>query len=122
MKRYGRIHGNMHYKEDCWYVQIPSITYMQKNEYTNRPFTGRPIINLGNAPIPDDATIRDFDLDLLNKKLGLNYQADDISFEKWGDRKEMKLKDKAIRIRIRYTGNDLAIIEGILTLFKTSKS
>ena len=122
MKKYGRIHGNMHYKEDCWRVQIPSITYMQENEYTNRPFTGRPIINLGNAPIPDDAIIHTFDLDLLNQKLGLHYQADDISFEKWENRKEMKLKDKAIRIRIRYTGKDLAIIEGIQTTFNISNS
>jgi hypothetical protein len=35
------------------------------------------------------------------------------------NRKEIKLKDKFIKIRIRYTGDDLAIIAGVRTLFRT---
>lgn len=112
----------MHYKEDCWYVQIPSITYMQKNEYLDRPFTGKPIINLGNNPIPDDAKATDFDLDILNNKFGTTYNTEDVSFEKWSDRKEMKLKDKYIKIRIRYTGDELAVVGGVLTLYNKSAS
>ena len=122
MKKEGRIRGNMHYKEDCWYVQIPSITYMQKNEYVDRPFTGKPIINLGNNPIPDDAKATDFDLDILNDKFGTTYNTEDVSFEKWSDRKEMKLKDKYIKIRIRYTGDELAVVGGVLTLYNKSAS
>ena len=50
------------------------------------------------------------------------YNTEDVSFEKWSDRKEMKLKDKYIKIRIRYTGDELAVVGGILTLYNKSAS
>lgn len=118
MQQYGRILGNMHYKEDVWRVQIPSITYVQKNE----DFKDRLPINLGNNPLPDDAKATSFDLDLLNKKLGLDYQVSDIVFDKWEGRKEMRLKDKYIKIRIRYTGDEVALLSGVATLYNKSQS
>ena len=38
----------------------------------------------------------------------------------WTARKETKIRDKYIRIRIRYTGDDLAIITAIKTLYTES--
>jgi hypothetical protein len=44
----------------------------------------------------------------------------------WGnletENEEVKLKDKWIKIRIRYTGNKLAIITAIRTLYSVSYS
>ena len=34
----------------------------------------------------------------------------------------MKLKDKYIKIRIRYTGDELAVVGGVLTLYNKSAS
>jgi len=38
----------------------------------------------------------------------------------WTPRKETKLRDKYMRVRIRYTGNDLAIISAIKTIYTES--
>jgi hypothetical protein len=43
-----------------------------------------------------------------------------ISIDGWTNRKETKIRDKYCKIRIRYTGNDIAIISAILTHFETS--
>lgn len=125
LKSDGRLRGNMHYKEDGWHVQIPSINYLQKNEYIDEPFNGKLSLNLENSPIPEDAVIIDnkVDLDDLNQALGLNYNTDDISFIKWKEgRKEMRIKDKYLRVKIRYSGQDVALITGVLTLYTNSYS
>jgi hypothetical protein len=36
----------------------------------------------------------------------------------WGNRKEAKLKDKYMKVKIRYTGDKLALITGVRTTFR----
>ena len=43
-----------------------------------------------------------------------------ISYPAMLGRKEAKLRDKYIKIRVRYSGKDLAIITAIHTLYTTS--
>ena len=131
----GRLRGNMDYQEDKWRVQINPLNIVQKNE-TWRDETHIPL-SLGNAPIPNDLQKTNLSEDDIPKDLkALNYTLEDLDVSNWNifpikqadgsivyasgnSRKEVKLKDKFIKIRIRYTGNDLAIIAGVRTLFRT---
>jgi len=38
----------------------------------------------------------------------------------WTARKETKIRDKYMRVRIRYKGNDLAVISAIKTIYTES--
>jgi hypothetical protein len=44
----------------------------------------------------------------------------EIDINKWGNRKEIDLKDKFIKIRIRYSGKDLVVINALNTIYKES--
>lgn len=119
IKQYGRLNGNMHYKEDSWYMQIPTIVYLQKNE-NNWEY---PPINIVNNPIPEDMPLTETELNSLPKDLiSLGYKTDNIHFDTsiWKDRKETRIRDKYLRIKVRYTGNDLAIIYALRTMFTVS--
>lgn len=99
---------NCKYVEDSWKVQIPSINYFEKNEDWNKT-DGKPPINLVMDPLPDE---------LINQQelpLNSNYP---IDTEQWVNHKQTKLRDKYIKIKIRYSGDDLAIISGIINTFK----
>lgn len=51
----------------------------------------------------------------------LGYNIDDIDVSDWwSGRKETRLRDKYIKIRVRYTGEELAIITALKTLFTIS--
>lgn len=109
-KQVGRIRGNSQYKEDRWKIQIPSITFMQKNEAAwNIP----PII-INYIPAEFIGTILD------KEKLPNTYTEGQISTDKWTFRKEAKIRDKYLKVRVRYTGNELAIITAILTTYTES--
>ena len=41
-----------------------------------------------------------------------------IDTEQWKSHKQTKIRDKYIKIKIRYSGDDLAIISGIINIFK----
>ena len=115
----GRLRGNSQYKEDRWDIQIPSIIYQEKNE---QKWVGDqyPLIVLGMND-PKDLTLIDFQQqwlpDQYNKYLNIE---DTIDQQSWSQRKETKLRDKYIRIRVRYSGKDLAIITAIHTLYTIS--
>ena len=117
IKQYGRLNGNMHYKEDSWYMQIPTIVYLQKNE-NNWEY---PPINITNNPIPEDMLPESL-INLPKKLRDLGYNTDNIHFDTsiWKDRKETRIRDKYLRIKVRYTGNDLAIIYALRTMFTVS--
>ena len=102
---YGRRLGNCKYSEDQWEIQIPSINYAEKNEN----WTNKPPINIAMTPIPED----------LMKKGQLQVPAD-VETDYWGSLKQTRLRDKYIRIRVRYTGDQLAIISAIITQYKES--
>lgn len=126
---YGRINGNMNYQEDKWDVQIPPITYWAKNEteWTTKDKNGvkYPPLNLVNNPLPESMEVLNInsDSDIPSELRNLGYKADTFSLDinKWGpDRKETRIRDKYIKIRVRYTGNELAIITALKTLYTIS--
>ena len=116
----------MSYNEDVWRIQIPSIVYKEKNELVWP--TGYPTLNIVNNPAPETANLlNNNDLNILSipkqlKDLGYNFDnsKDWIDYSVWENRKETRLRDKYLRVRVRYTGNDLAVIYAIKTLFTIS--
>lgn len=115
----GLLRGNMYYKEDKWDVQINPINFVQKNEtkedWTRNEQENPPIIyNL--FPLPSDIS----DINTMEVPDTLN----DFNVGTWKElqtaNKEAKVKDKVIKIRIRYSGEDLAIISAIRTLYSIS--
>lgn len=126
---YGRINGNMNYQEDKWDVQIPSITYWAKNEtaWPIRDSEGNsyPPLNLVNNPLPESMESLDISSNSnIPKELrDLGYNADLLSLDvnKWNsDRKETRIRDKYVKVKVRYTGNELAIITALKTLYTIS--
>lgn len=79
IKKFGRVKGNIIYKEDFWDVEIRPITF--KYAY---------ITSLNEL--------------------------------KFTNGKESRIRDKYMKVRVKYSGNDLAIIQGIKTIFKISYS
>lgn len=123
MAKDGLLRGNMLYKEDKWDVQINPINIVQKNE-TNEDWLG----NLGATvpmvpaeynlfPIPDELK------QPLQHEINLppDWKRNVVSWKDYQKiNKEVKLKDKFVKIRIRYSGNNLAIISAIKTLYSIS--
>ena len=108
----GRLRGNMQYQEDQWLVQIPSITFMQKNESEWKD--NKPDIVITGLP-------NDLKRTEVNKEdLPNTYDIGQVSTSGWTNRKETKIRDKYVKIKIRYTGKDLVIITAIKTLFTQS--
>ena len=147
----GRLRGNSYYKEGKWNIQIPSIVFMQKNEeewpssnnyeklQENGPFKDTtfekiPPIIINSQYIPNDLDKSSVNVeDLPNIYTGrLNYPEDNIDYQQdiskyiqvsnWTSRKEVTIRDKWIKIRIRYSGKNLAIIHSLVTLYNLSYS
>ena len=149
MQTKGRLRGNMQYNEDKWLVQINPINLVYKNEkswndlsqdiYTeydedgtiksSRSLSSKKVpIELGQSPIPDEV-LQKGDItynpnDPVKNDIPENSMDRTITSWGWNDnqRQEVKLKDKWIKIRVRYTGNKLAIISAIKTLYSISYS
>ena len=132
----GRLRGNSYYKEGKWNIQIPSIIFSQKNEEdwkdilqkNGENVTGTdgetvkiPPIVINSDNVPNDLT----DSRISKDKLPNIYRYDEdisgyISVGDWTYRKETQIRDKWIKIRIRYSGKNLAIIHSIATLYSIS--
>ena len=137
----GRLRGNMNYQEDTWDIVINPIIIVQKNEdaWTNDLIP----ITIGNQPVPNDINtfqVKDEDLSQDLKYAG--YKVSNIDNSTWGvypiynksnngtytvvgynsdgSRKEIKVKDKFVKIRVRYSGSDLAIISALKTFYSIS--
>lgn len=110
--RHGIIKGNSYYQEDEWYIQIPSINIAQKNEPTWKD--GKPPIVLNWIPNDLDKT------EISDEDLPNTYNLGNVDTTGWTYRQQVPMKDKYIKIKVRYTGNDLAIITGILTTYRLS--
>lgn len=110
--KHGVIKGNSYYQEDEWYIQIPSINIAQKNEATWKD--GKPPIVLNWIPNDLDKT------EISDEDLPNTYNLGNVDTTGWTYRQQIPMKDKYIKIKIRYTGNDLAIITGILTTYRLS--
>lgn len=124
---YGRLRGNMDYLEDKWVLQIPSVTYWQKNEegWVVGSTTKYPPLNVANNPLPESMPTltlngdEDIPTELRDLGYGANYLSLDV--HKWLDsRKETRLRDKYIKVKVRYMGDNLAIITALKTLYTIS--
>ena len=107
----------------------------QNSSWTN---PSRPKLPVINSPIPDKAyyTIlnNNGEIELPEELVNLGYSSKDIDTSNWlndigiyktnfgeaQNRKEIDLKDKFIKIRIRYSGEELAIIDFLNTIYKVS--
>lgn len=125
---YGRRLGNCHYKEDEWYVQIPPILYAEKNEnweYDTK--TKYPPLNVYYTPIQESLPPKKASKIELPIYLSEKYSDEQNQitkwwqFEKWQE-KQTRLRDKFIRIKVRYSGEDLAVIYAIKTMYTISYS
>lgn len=105
----GRMRGNSHYIGDKWKIQIPSITFMQKNEN----WTDIPPILIDPDKVPEDVT----QTNITQEQLPNTHDIGQVRVEKWTNRKETRLRDKYAKIKIRYSGTDLAIILAIVTSY-----
>lgn len=124
---YGRVNGNMDYLEDKWDIQIPSITYWVGNEpkwEIEKDGTRYPPLNLTNNPLPEDMpslTIEDGNIPPALQKLGYKADLASIDVSKWdADRKETRIRDKYVKIKVRYTGDELSVITALKTLYTIS--
>ena len=148
MQTKGRLRGNMQYNEDQWLVQINPINLVYKNEKdwtdinqdliteynpngtikNSRKLSNKIPIELGQSPIPDQVLEKgDIIYDWDNPtESDIPENSLDRAIVSWGNletkNEEVKLKDKWIKIRIRYTGNKLAVITAIKTLYSISYS
>ena len=124
----GRLRGNMHYREDRWFVQINPINIVQQNENSNYWAKHNnkyyPSIVVGNNPYPNDQikyTITDKDIPEFLRN-NYQYSINNIDQSNWGiyyrhsnSRKEIKMKDKYIKIKIRYKGDRQVFIPTVYT-------
>lgn len=114
----GRLRGNMQYLQDQWYVQINPLNFVQKNEAAWNYYTKEGVnyykvpINVYYPRLINDIT------QLRNPVLPEGYNINDIHGNTWGNRKEAKLKDKYMKIKIRYKGDKLALVSGVKILFR----
>lgn len=121
----------MQYQEDKWLVQINPLNIKQKNE--KEWINDVPPVVINNSPEPKQVvTLRDNDLYIGDVKLdkddlypkSLKDEGYDsisqLDFTNWDASKQVKLRDKYLRIRIRYSGKELAIIQAVQTLFRIS--
>lgn len=117
LKKYGgRLRGNSQYKDDKWRIQIPSITYMQKNE----PDWNVPPVIISQPP-KDLKSYNITSKDLPNTySNGGKLHRDAVYVGNWTYRKESKIRDKYCKIKIRYSGEQLATILTVLTTFNIS--
>lgn len=135
MQSKGRLRGNMQYNEDQWLVQINPINIVQKNENSwdledligDRTVSKDKIpIELGQSPIPNEV-LENGDItydpdDQTNNNIPENSIDRAIVSWNWNESQmsEVKVKDKWIKIRVRYSGTKLAIITAITTLYSIS--
>lgn len=121
----GRMRGNMQYKEDKWHVQINPLNIVQRNESQWTNLDGNPTncvpVELKQNPLPSDV------LDPTTMEIPSSFekgQGRGYVVWNWQESqiKEAKIKDKWLKVRIRYKGNKLAIITAIRTLYSISYS
>lgn len=120
----GRLRGNMHYKEDEWYVQINPLNIVEKNERKWEDLDGKDTnkvpVELGQNPIPSEVLKKDeLEVPQTDSFKNRGYTTWD-----WNEsqNQEVKMKDKWIKIRVRYTGNKLSIISAVRTMYSLSYS
>ena len=130
----GLIASNMRYLEDKWYVQINPLEIQYCNEYYINDYnilgdttwikspSGKivPPLSIFNSPIPTKIIQQNsFDLPttgIYTATQNPNYYLDN---KQW-IRKQATIRDKFMKVKIRYKGDELAIINFINTLYEIS--
>ena len=142
----GRIRGNSRYKEGKWNIQIPSINFMQKNEkkwvdlnekeqvdaYNDLKKDGPlydtnyeiPPIVINSATLPSGLKNNKIELETLPNiyRDGKYWNHASLDCTNWSYRKEARIRDKWIKIRVRYSGENLVVIHSLITLYNKSYS
>ena len=129
-----RLRGNMQYKEDKWNVQINPLNIVERNEPEWKDLDGKTTtkvpVELGQSPIPNEVLTDENGDAKTNLKIPDSFKTTTTQegrgyvVWKWEESKmkEAKLKDKFMKVRIRYSGKNLAIISAIRTLYSASYS
>ena len=136
INKVGRTRGNSFYNEGKWQIQIPSISFMQKNEdnwIDDKP----PIVltylpeDIKNSNLPEGPNLpRRYSVvsNIPNTYLPTynGSQKQETKYitnqDGWTNRKETKIRDKWMKVRVRYSGKNLAVIHSLVTLFNISSS
>ena len=134
----GRSRGNSRYKEGKWHIQIPTISFMQKNEddwptleempqtlKDEGPLANRdssikvPPIVINSQNVPNNVDFESIS-NIISNNIGC--EGGYVEGSSWSNRKETKIRDKWMKIRVRYSGKNLAIIHSLTTLYNLSYS
>jgi hypothetical protein len=89
---------------------------MQKNE--NRWLPNSEGLEVPNIVINQPPKLDNYEV--TPESLPNTFNMGQISTDKWTFRKEAKMRDKYCKIKVRYSGEELAIISAILTTFNIS--
>lgn len=123
----GRMRGNMQYKEDLWDIQINPINIVQKNENIASWLniygdSSKKLIPAEcNLFTPPAEIYKKEDQDEKQITLPLDWERNIVQWNISDSiNKEIKPKDKFIKIRVRYSGKDLAVISALKTLYSIS--
>lgn len=130
------IAANCQYLEDKWRININPILVCYKNETWNH--SSKPKLPVMNSPIPDKAfeNIRknNSEVDIPDVLLDLEYDVNDMDLKSWlsdpsiygtsfgeaQNRREVDVRDKFMKVRIRYSGEELAVIDFLNTIYRVS--
>ena len=138
INKVGRLRGNMQYKENRWFAQINPINVLYYNELKSSYVNDKPsllMFNMKDRTVPEwptgpekksgtilnrlkESKLKDLGYSIGNiadRRFGGFYQIKDSDSQK--NREEIKLKDKYIKIKIRYSGTHKASIHSILTYY-----
>lgn len=63
-------------------------------------------------------SINDIPANLTN--LGYNIDNNSFQLNKWSNTKETRIRDRYVKVKVRYSGSDLAIIYALKTLYTIS--
>lgn len=139
------ITANCKYLEDTWKITINPILVCYKNEQQLTQENGiyeykstwtspnKPKLPVMNSPIPDEVRTED-NIEFPPELIGRGYTQYDIDLNNWlndisiyqtsfgeaQNRREVDIKDKFMKVRIRYSGEELAIINFLNTIYKIS--
>jgi hypothetical protein len=121
------IAANCHYIENKWKITINPILACYKNESDEFNWTSpnRPKLPLMNSPVPDVIYENGGVIDLPPVLTDLGYTVDDLDTSNWlgeygENRKEIDIRDRFIKIRIRYSGEELAVVKFLNTIYRIS--
>lgn len=123
------------YKNEYQRKYSGALIQPQNSTWTNQ---NRPKLPVMNSPIPDSAyeTIvkNDGTVEIPSELTNLGYTEADIDTSNWlndvniykynfgeaQNRKEMDVKDKFLKVRIRYSGEELVVIDFLNTIYRIS--